>query len=138
MCLGALLTGKALEVYSRIPLTLTNDFEHLKASLLNRFQMTCDDFRQMFFSLEQVISESPTQFLARLEHYLARWITLSGTDESFESFRNLILREQFVNSVPKDLSVFLRENATKDMLSLSDMATKYTLARTGSQRENKP
>ena len=130
MCLGALLTGKALEVYSRIPLTLTNDFEHLKASLLNRFQMTCDDFRQMFFSLEQ--------FLARLEHYLARWITLSGTDESFESFRNLILREQFVNSVPKDLSVFLRENATKDMLSLSDMATKYTLARTGSQRENKP
>ena len=55
-----------------------------------------------------------------------------------ESFRNLILREQFVNSVPKDLSVFLRENATKDMLSLSDMATKYTLARTGSQRENKP
>ena len=70
-----------------------------------------------------MISESPIQFLARLEHYLARWITLSGTAESFESFRNLILCEQFVNSIPKDLSVFLRENATKDLLSLSDMAT---------------
>ena len=46
MCLETLLTGKVLEVYSRIPLTLTNDFEHSKAPPLNRFQMTCDDFRQ--------------------------------------------------------------------------------------------
>ena len=82
MCLETLLTGKALEVYSRIPLTLTNDFEH----------------------------RIPV-----------------------ESFSDDMRRFQ-----AKDLSVFLRENATKDLLSLSDMATKYTLARTGVKRENKP
>ena len=30
MCLGALLTGKALEVYSRIPISKVNDYHHLK------------------------------------------------------------------------------------------------------------
>ena len=30
VCLGALLTGKALEVYSRIPISKVNDYHHLK------------------------------------------------------------------------------------------------------------
>ena len=68
VCLGALLTGKALEVYSRIPLTHANDYDHLKNALLTRFQMTADDFRRKFLTSRQNGAELPSQFLSRLEH----------------------------------------------------------------------
>ena len=64
--LGALLTGKALEVYSRLPLQEANDYEKLKLALLTHFQLTCDDFRKKFNLSRQSSSESATQFLSQL------------------------------------------------------------------------
>ena len=46
--LGVLLTGKALDVYSRFPLQEANDYDKLKLALLTHFQLTCDDFSQIF------------------------------------------------------------------------------------------
>ena len=136
MCLGALLTGKALEVYSRIPLTHANDYDHLKNALLTRFQMTADDFRRKFLTSRQNGAELPSQFLSRLEHYLSRWISLSKVDESFDGLRNLLLREQFVNSVPRDLSIYLREHAATDLNVVSDLACRFAMARSsGGYRE---
>ena len=43
--LSALLTGKALEVYSRLPDVEANDFEKLKSALLKRYEYTADGFR---------------------------------------------------------------------------------------------
>ena len=129
VCLGALLTGKALEVYSRIPISKVNDYHHLKNSLLARFQMTCDDFRRKFITSKQSATESPPQFLARLEHYLLRWIALSKTAETFQSLRDLMLREQFMSSVSRELSIFLRENAADDLDVMSELANKFTMAR---------
>ena len=102
VCIGTLLTGKASELYSRIPLTHTNDYDHLKNALLTRFQMTADDFRRTFLTSRQNGAELPLQFLSRIEHYLSK------VDVSFDGLINLLLREQFVNNVPRDLSIYLK------------------------------
>ena len=134
--LGALLTGKALEVYSRLPLQEANDYEKLKLALLTHFQLTCDDFRKKFNLSRPSSSESATQFLSRLTHFLDRWISLSGVEKTFEGIRDMILKEQFLNAIPRDLAIFIKENAPKDLVEVADLAKKYTLARaTGNPRD---
>ena len=58
------------------------------------------------FSSRQSGNESATQFLGRLEHYLGRWISFSGTDESFAGLKELFLKEQFLHACSRDLAIF--------------------------------
>ena len=134
--LDALLTGKALEVYSRLPLQEANDHEKLKLALLTHYQLTCDDFRNKFNLSRQSSSESATQFLCRLTHFLERWISLSGVEKTFEGIRDMILKEQFLKAIARYLAIFIRENAPKDLVEVAELAKKYTLARaTGNPRD---
>ena len=128
LCLSALLTGKALEVLSRIPQDLVNDYDHLKTALLEKYQLTSDDFRNKFFSTKQAPNESAPQFMGKLKHYFTRWIALSNTEESFEGVRELLLREQFLSSCPRNVSVFLREQVSDSIESMMELATRFTLA----------
>jgi len=60
--LSALLKGKALAVYSRLPVKDAQDYEILKDALLKRFNMT-EGFRQKFRSVRPETGEAPTQFM---------------------------------------------------------------------------
>ena len=75
--LSALLKGKALEVYSRLPVKDAQDYEVLKDALLKRFNLTEESFKQKFKTAKPELNEAPGQFLARLESYLMRWIELA-------------------------------------------------------------
>lgn len=46
--LGALLTGKALDVYSSLTSAEANEYDTVKDSLLKRYQLTEEGFRQTF------------------------------------------------------------------------------------------
>ncbi|KAJ8048694.1 hypothetical protein HOLleu_01112 [Holothuria leucospilota] len=46
--LGALLTGKALNVYSRMPSAQAKEYDDLKYALLSKYQLTSDGRRGKF------------------------------------------------------------------------------------------
>ena len=69
--------------------------------------------------------ESPDQVIVRLTKYLMRWIELSKTTESFEGLRGLIVKEQFINSCPKELAVHLRERAPESLDQIAKIADQY-------------
>ena len=120
LCLSSLLTGKALDVLAKIPQSLVHDYEHLKNTLLAEYQLASGDFMKRFFTSRQSGNESATQLMGRLEHYLGRWISLSGTDESFAGLKELFLKEQFLHACPRDLAIFLREQAPGDLPMMQD------------------
>ena len=91
--LSALLKGKALEVYGRIPVNQAGDYAALKEGLLKRLQLTEEGFRNKFAESKADTGESPTQFLARLENYFTRWMDLSGTSKTYEGARDLLISE---------------------------------------------
>ena len=124
--LSTLLTGKALDVYSRLPVEHTNDYEYLKAALLSQYQLTGDDFRKKFFSVRQSQSETAPQFMANLDQYLSRWIDLTKTDHTFAALRELILRQQFLIACPKELSVFLRQQDTGSIDGMMECANRFS------------
>ena len=70
--------------------------------------------------------------MGRLEHYLGRWISLSGTDESFAGLKELFLKEQFLHACPRDLAIFLREQAPGDLPMMMSLAARFASAHSSS------
>ena len=88
--------------------------------------------RRDFFASRQSSNESATQFMGRLEHYLRRWISLSGTDESFAGLKELFLKEQCMHACPRDLAIFLREQAPGDLPTMMSFAARFASAHSSS------
>ena len=70
--LSALLKGKALDVFVRLPPEKALEFDELKNALMKRFDMTEDGFRKKFRSSRPDGSETFLQFSCRLDSYLER------------------------------------------------------------------
>ena len=127
--LGSLLSGKALEVYSRLPASDARNYETLKEALLVQYQLTQEDYRKIFFSGVQLTTETASQFLARLEHCFDHWVRLSKIDHSFEGLRELVLMEQFLHACPRELALFARERSPRDLPHLLELSKVFTSAR---------
>jgi len=78
----ALLNGRALDVYSMLPVKQANNYDQLKAALLKRYQLSADGFKRRFRSAKPEPGETPTQFLTRIDNYLQRWIELAKAEKT--------------------------------------------------------
>src|SRR6266568_4921074 len=131
--LSALLKGKALDVYGRLSTDQAKDYAFVKDALLKRFQLTEEGFKTTFYTSKVEVGESPTQFIARLSNYLTRWIDLSGIDKSYESLKELMIREQYLNISPKDLMLFIRERKPANNTLMATLAESFVDAHRVSQ-----
>ena len=98
--LSALLSGRALDAYFRLSEEAAVDYDQVKLVLIERYDLTEDGYRRKFRVSKPESDESPDQFIVRLTKYLMRGIELSKTTETFEGLRDLIVKEQFINSCP--------------------------------------
>ncbi len=135
--LSTLLKGKALEVYSRLSPTNAADYKILKESLLKRFQLTEEGFRHKFRNSKPESGESSSQFVARLENYLDRWMELGDSPKSYDGLRDLLLREQFMMAMGKNLAVFLKERKPETVHEMSVLAEQYNEAHGGFDSSSK-
>lgn len=113
--LSALLTGKALEVYFRLTSAEADEYDTVKDSLLKRYQLTEEGFRQTFRDSKPEKGDTSSQFVSRLQSYLGRWMKLGNVAETFEGIKDLFLREQFLEVCNKNLTLFLKS----ELLTLS-------------------
>jgi len=89
------------------------DYETLKDALLKRFNLTEEGFKQRFKSARAETGGAPTQFIARLENYLMRWIDLANVPKDFDGLINLIVRA-VLGELPGAFShIFEREEAKR-------------------------
>jgi hypothetical protein len=126
--LSALLKGKALDVYSRLPVEDANDYDTLKEALLKRFNLTEEGFKRKFKAAKSEENEAPAQFIARLQSYFMKWIELSGTTKTFKGLCDLMIRDQYIDTCPEDLALFLRERAESDLTCVAKLAEQFTEA----------
>ena len=127
--LSALLTGRAMDVYTRMSDADASDYDKLKKALLTRYNYTEDGYRKRFREATPETEETPDQFVIRLKNYLAKWLELSGSSpQNFDALVDLIVKEQFINACSKDLAMYLLETGPKDLVELTTWAQKYLIA----------
>ena len=100
--LSTLLTGKALDVYTRMPKEETDNYDKVKEALLKRYQLTEEGFQMKFRDSKPEYGESPEQYITRIGNYLTRWMKLAKVKEDCNGLRQLIIMEQFNNMCPKN------------------------------------
>ena len=127
MLLGALLTGKDLELYSRMPRNDASDCNKIKAALLKSYNCSKEGFRRMFRKAKPVDSESPEQHVTRIESYCEKWIGMAGASTSDE-LKNLIVREQFLNMCPQNFATHLNERVFNSISEMYLQAERYLQA----------
>ena len=120
--LSALLSGRALEVYSRLSEEAAKDYDKVKIALMKRYDLTEEGYRRKFRVSKPEVDESPEQFIVRLDRYLLRWLELSETGQTFDGLKDLIVKEQFIDSCPKDLAIHLRERAPETLAKIAKIA----------------
>ena len=126
--LSALLTGKALDVYYRMPEEEIDTYESVKTALLKNFQFTEDGFRQKLFTSKAQIGETAAQYYARLDGYMKRWITLSKIQKTFEDLSGLVMKMAFFDGCHITLATHLKEHGSKTNLELVQLADIYIQA----------
>ena len=127
--LSALLTGRAMDVCTRMSDADASDYDKLKKALLTRYNYTEDGYRKRFREATPETEETPDQFVIRLKNYLAKWLELSGSSpQNFDALVDLIVKEQFINACSEDLAMYLLERGPKDLVELTTWAQKYLIA----------
>ena len=135
--LSALIQDKALDVYSRLSPTDSLNYDKLKDALLKRFQLTEEGFRSKFRSSRPEVGETRPQFVVRLDDYLNRWMDMANVSKDFDGLKDLVLREQFMQSSNKNLQVFLKERKVKSVVEMAEIAEQYNEAH-GISDSNRP
>ena len=87
--LSTLLSGRALEVYARLPIKQARDFDTLKSALLRWYDLTPDGFRRRFYDARRDADENGTEYLSRTSRYLLRWIELTEIEKTYEAITEL-------------------------------------------------
>ena len=126
--LSTLLTGKALQIYARLPTAEADNYNAVKAALLKGYNQTETGYRMKFRDSKLVENESTTQFITRISCYLDKWTKMANVT-NYHEFRSLVIREQFLNQCPKDLAVYLKERQYVSMENLCNQAERYLEAR---------
>jgi len=126
--LAALLKGKALDVYTRLPLDEAKNYRTLKEALLKRYEKTEEGYRKLFYSARPEVGESQSQFIVRIASYLMKYIEFSGITQSFGGVIELLVKEQYLAICSKELEIFLRERSIKLLDELAKNAEQFLAA----------
>ena len=59
---------------------------------------------------------------------MSRWLELSNTERSFEGLKDLIVKEQFIDSSPKESAIHRRERAPETLVQIAKIADQYLKA----------
>ena len=122
---AATLQGEPLSFFQLICSAGLVTFEELKEHFLGKYMCTADGFRERLRKARPNTGESFTAFFTRLRHMMTRWIDLSATPKTFDGLLNLLLTEQALQSVCKDLRDFLIVREFEDVKEMCKYADRW-------------
>ena len=99
---------KTLDVYYGLSSKDARDYDKLRKALLQRYDFTEQVYRERFKNAKRKRQESPGQLIVIICNYFNKWEELSKVGETFEGVEELMVREQFTNSCPREVSIFLK------------------------------
>ena len=121
--LGTLLGGKALNVYARLPNSEADDYSKIKNVLLKNYNLTEEGFLGKFRKSKPKDDESPEQYITRIGNYCGGWFESAGVS-TYEEIKSLIVKEQFLNMCPRNLTTHLKERSFESIPEMCKQAHK--------------
>src|SRR5215469_11906778 len=103
------LTARANDVYVNLNEEDSKNYEKLKEALLKKYNLTENGYKKKFKESKPEDDEDTAQYIERIGTYLDKWIHLLKVEKIFEVVKELFIVDQFLQTCPDKLSVFLQE-----------------------------
>ncbi|XP_049340179.1 uncharacterized protein LOC125804771 [Astyanax mexicanus] len=112
------LVGKAQEVCSSLTVEQSLEYDTIKASVLRAYELVPEAYRQRYRSHQKSRDQTFVEFAREKTALFEKWCSASKV-ATFAQLKELILLEDFKNSVPEVIVVHLNE---KKVAKLSEAA----------------
>ena len=125
--LQSVLVGKAAEVYSALSVADSSDYDKVKTAILKAYELVPEAYRQKFRSYKKYDNQTFVEFARDKEDLFDQWLRSQKINSVFENLRQLILLEEFKQSVGETLRVHLDEKGVKTLTEAAIMSDTYAL-----------
>ena len=120
------LTGKAQEILASLSIEDSLSYEALKTAVLRAYELVPEAYRQKFRTLKKLPGKTFVEFAHEKETLFKRWRKASNVTD-FESLSQLILLEEFKNSLPDRLVTYLNEQKVETLAQAAVLADEFVL-----------
>ena len=128
------LTGKSREIFFKMREEDRHNYSKIKAAIFEAYQLNAEEYRIKFRQTKREGRDSYKEHVQKLEYYLKKWIELSDIDQTYEDLFDLVLREQVLDTLPADISIFVKDREPQTAEEIGQIASQYELNR---QKGNK-
>lgn len=126
MLLQCALTGKAREAFSALSVADSKVYAKVKSAVLKVYELVPEAYRQRFRYRKKQDSQTYSEFVRDLTSAFNRWCTASEAS-TFEDLSNLIVLEQFKNSVSDQVATYINERKVKSPSDAAVLADEHRL-----------
>ena len=116
------LMGKAQLAFAAMPTVDTGNYEAIIAGILARYDLNTEAYRRKFRATVRRNDETNRELAVRIGEFQAKWMRECHT---VEEMTEVICLEQFLNTVPRDVRVWVSEKKPKTCLQAGELADEY-------------
>lgn len=131
LLLQCVFTGKAQEAYSALSPVDSMDYVKVKAAVLKAYELVPEAYRQRFRTWRKGDKQTHVEFARDIAAHFARWCSASAVD-NYDDLCDLIVLEQFKDSVPNHIAVHINESKVKTASAAAVLADEYVLTHASS------
>ena len=125
--LQSVLIGKAQEVYSALSVEQSTDYDVVKNTIMQAYELVPEAYRQKFRSRQKGVGETYVEFAREKETLFDRWCSSKEVGEDYHKLREVMLLEEFKNSVRREVKTHLEEQKVDTLRKAAKMADEYEL-----------
>ncbi|KAH9376323.1 hypothetical protein HPB48_018774 [Haemaphysalis longicornis] len=121
---------KPADVIARLPVEDADNYDKVKDSLLKRFRLSSDAFRQRFRNLTKKQGSTYSEFAYELKVNLVEWMKGASAFENFEKALEVVALEQFFSKLSEPMKLWIQDRAgVVTVQAAADLADEYASRR---------
>ncbi|XP_030294105.1 uncharacterized protein LOC115594274 [Sparus aurata] len=126
LMLQCVLTGRAQEAYSSLSFVDSQSYSVVKSAVLKVYELVPEAYRQRFRTWRKAEKQTHLEFARDLSVHFTRWCAALAV-ENFEDLCDLIVLEQFKNSIPDNIATHIGDQKVNTAIEAAALADDYVL-----------
>ncbi|XP_059907791.1 uncharacterized protein LOC132457555 [Gadus macrocephalus] len=135
LLLQSRLTGKAQRAFSALTVEEARDYDLVKASVLRAYELIPEAYRQRFRNMRRLSDQTNVEFARELRLQCQRWCVACKV-ESYEELIDLIVLEQFKNTLPERVATYVAEKQATSESVAAVLVDEYELTHKAHMRSS--
>ena len=121
------LKGKALATYSALAADQAGDYDILKQEILKAYELVPEAYRIKFRRMQKNSHITHVEFAREKTTLCDRWLMSLNVQGDFDKLRELLLLEDFKQTVSQEVKTYLEEHKYEKLMDAAKAADEYAL-----------